>query len=156
MRFNMQQKYKNGTTVFNWSFDLYSSELKCQESTVEHWMEMDGMQWQVIDEYVLSYKTYSKKLKIFNVSSDNNMRRPGYLISDDKDYAKLLLVSEVMNQLSYLSTPTFKSSANEGTLKAIETSKIEYNMFKDEYPELIVKSLGEYRPEETNIGWLWN
>ena len=152
----MRQKYKNGTTVYNWSFDLYSNELKCQEATVVFWTEMDGMQWHVIDEYTLTYKTFSKKLKIFNISSDNNIRRPGHLISNDKDYAKLLLVSEVMNQLGYLDTKVFRQVANEGTLKAIETSKMEYAKFKDKYPELIVKSFGEYRPDEPNVGWLWN
>ncbi len=155
MRFNMNRKYKNDTTVYNWYFDLHTAELKCQELIVYRWDYMDGMQWQVVDEYQLLQEYTIPYFKFWKQKKTNIIRRPGYLISSDKTYAKLLLLSEMVKSFGYLMEDKIVPTCSEGTMKAVTIAQREYQTIADLYPELIVKSFGEFKPEDSNSGWLW-
>lgn len=151
----MTRKYKNDTTVFNWFFDLGTAELKCQELTVYSWEYMDGMQWHVVDEYQLLQEYYIPFFKFFKKKKTNIIRRPGYLISSDKNYAKMMLVAEMVKGFGYILERDLEYTCSDGTRKAIITAQKEYEIMSEEYPELVVKSFGEFRPDESNSGWLW-
>jgi len=152
----MEQKYETDSTVYNWYFDIDTSDLKCQELKVFRWNYMDGMQWQVMDEYMLVQETFVQYFKFFRKKKTNFLRKPGYLISSDKRYAKILLVTEMLKGFGYILEKDSNHTCSDGTHKAVITAKAEYDRLSEEYPELIVKSFGEFKPEENNSGWLWS
>ena len=67
----------------------------------------------------------------------------------------MLLVSEMVKGFSYILERDLTYTCSDSTRKAIITAQREYQSMCDEYPELVVKSFGEFKPEESNSGWLW-
>ncbi|RLC44457.1 MAG: hypothetical protein DRH57_09160, partial [Candidatus Cloacimonadota bacterium] len=145
----MKQKHKNDTKVFNWYFDLDTSELKCRDLTVSRWDYMDGMQWEVIDEYQLIKETTVPYFKFFSRVEKSNVRLPGYLISSNRLYAKLLLLDSMIKSFGYMLLADSLSLCSRTTYINVSKAEKEYQLMIEEYPELIVKDLGEYKPEET-------
>ncbi len=151
----MYRKYKNDTVVYNWFFDLHTAELKCQELIVYRWDYMDGMQWEVVDEYQLLQEYTIPYFKFWKKKKTNIIRLPGYLISSNKTYAKLMLMSEMVKSFGYLLEDKIVPTCNDDTMKAIIIAQQEYQTMCDLYPELIVKSFGEFKPEGKNSGRYW-
>jgi len=151
----MFQKHKNGSTVFNWYFDLDSSELKCQYLTITRWDYMDGMQWEVIDEYELFNEVKEPYFKFFKKLVKHRVRLPGYLISPNKLYAKLLFVDSMVKSFGYMLSQDTVSLCSQTTYISVSKAANEYRLMIEEYPELVVKVLGEFKPEKTNSGWIW-
>ena len=153
-----KQKYISNDIVYSWYFDLHTSELTCRELTVFRWDYMDGMQWKVVDEYQLVHEYKVPWMKFLTKTKKEFIRRPGYLISNDRTYAKLLVVDEMVKSFGYLLEKDYKGydCASEATYKASSKAKEELSELSEKYPELVVKLFGEFRPDETNSGWLWS
>jgi len=151
----MYQKHKNGTKVFNWYYDLDTTELKVQELVVSRWDYLDGMQWDVIDEYILIKETKEPYFKFFKKSVKKQIRLPGYLVSPDKMYAKVMLVDQMLKSFGYMLDESSLHLCSKGTYTNVQNAKEEYKSLVEYYPELIVKVHGEFKPERTNSGWMW-
>jgi thioredoxin-related protein len=151
----MIQKYKKGTEVFNWFFDIETAELKYQKLIVQQWFYMDGMQWEIIDTYKLLKKTTVPYFKFFKKTLKEQVRLPGYLISQNKLYAKTLLIHEMMEAFGYLLKDGYRNFCSENTYKTIVKAQQEYINLNNNHPELIVKVLGEFKPDNTSPGWMW-
>ena len=129
----MYQKHKNGTVVYNWFYDLDTTELKVQELVVSRWDHLDGMQWNVIDEYILIKETKEPYFKFFKKSVKKQIRLPGYLISSDKMYAKVMLIYQMLKSFGYMLNEKSSYLYSKGTYTNVQNTKEEYKHLVEYY-----------------------
>lgn len=116
---------------------------------------MDGIQWKVIDEYNLLKETKTVYLKFFTFVNQSTIRLPGSLISPNKIYAKMLLLKLVVESFNYMLVGTrldiYSKDAYTNTLKADKELKV----LTERYPELMLKVMSEFRPDNTTNSCIW-
>jgi len=150
----MQQKYKTGTTVYNWYFDVYTNELTCDELTVYRYEYLDSMLLDIIDEYTLRLEYVKTYLKFFKKKKYRYLTLPGHLISDNKIYAKILLLNEMIRCFGIYLEEEKSITVSDTTFNAVKIASRELKLLASEYPELIIKAINA-KITKVGSGPLW-
>ena len=150
----MQQKYKTNTTVYNWYFDIYTNELTCDELTVYRYEYLDSMLLDIIDEYTLRLEYVKTYLKFFKKKKYRYLTLPGHLISDNKIYAKILLLNEMIRCFGIYLEEEKSITVSDTTFNAVKIASRELKLLASEYPELIIKAINA-KITKVGSGPLW-
>lgn len=141
-------RYKRDDKVYVWCFSLETGKLIYDSYTIGYYEYMDGPQWNIVDEYILT-KSYTKTKWGFIKSTDTiTIRRPGHIISHDITLAKLSFLYH------FLDLYNFKPNVHsDEMIKMIEIAKEEYNYYMINFPELIIKASKPKITENNNISY---
>lgn len=151
----MKQKYQKDDIVYSYYFDWKTSELKFDTLIVYNYEYLDGMQWNIIDEYAL-YKVYEiPYFKFWKKKKQKLIRLPGLLISDDNIVAKIKLLHHLLNSFGYILDSDSRSySTEKNLLNIVENAKKELDTLSYKYPEKFFKAIN-FIPVDKNNYTYW-
>ncbi len=127
--------YKEKEIVYFWGFVYETAELKYDSCQVVRYDYLDGAQWTIIDEYLLSKKYIETKWGFIKTEKSNMLRMPGHLISNDIILAKLTFLYHFLEAFHYPS-----SLRSDEMHRMVNNAKNEYNYYIEKFPELIIKA----------------
>lgn len=128
-------EYKLNDIVYYWGFVYETGELKYETCKVNQYDYLDGAQWNVIDEYILTTTYESTKWGFIKTKDRRRFRMPGHLISHDIILAKITFLFHFLNAFSYPS-----SLRSDERQRMISVAEKEYQHYIKEFPELILKA----------------
>lgn len=134
----MNGKYKKNETVYNYYFDISTNELKYDNYTVLQYIHMDGMQWNVIKEYILAKNVYRKFMIFFKKKKQVYVRFPEELISTNRIEALCKLCYITINRFGDLKNYKIFDESRKEVIKLAEEN---LKMIKKDYPEILLKNM---------------
>jgi hypothetical protein len=146
-----KQKFKLDEKVYTHFYDYETHEILCEEYQVWRYDYMDGMQWNVIDEYQLMAFDTVRKYIFFKTKKRRFLNRPSHLIHKDKEISRTLLIMCVLDKFNF----------DDEKFVSIELKRIvhharkEYKKIESEKPELLLKVSSIPVLTEENNYTLW-
>lgn len=149
----MKGKYPQDSIVYSYYFDWETAELKHDTLIVYNYEYLDGMQWNVVDEYTCYKECEVPHLKFFKKKKQSLVRLPGLLISDDPIVAKIKLLNQCVERFGYVSEQD-KPYLEPKLVKIAKKAKSELKTLSEQYPEKFLKAINNIAIDET-IPCLW-
>lgn len=134
-------QYKYGDKFFYHFFDWNSYDLICIELEVKRYDYMDGMQWNIIDEYRCNHKTYKPFLKFFKKEINELYIVNSKSVHTNKIVAAILTLREIIYKYEYLThEPHIDYNNNLYNIVLLSIDKL--NKYEEEFPELFLIAVG--------------
>ena len=151
----MKQKYPKDTEVYTFYYDWNTAELNSELLTVYGYEYMDGMQWNVTDEYTLFKEYFIPFFKFFKKKKTTFVRLPGILINPDKVVAEIKFHHYVLERFGHDEEKHRAYDPKTKLIDVIVNSKKKLNILTEKYPEKVIKAFGDViKPDEDNFN-IW-
>ncbi len=148
------RRFKKNEIVYNWHYTHLTSELKCSEIVVDYYEYMDGMQWNVVDEYRCHREYHIPYWKIFKKTEREHYRVPGHLLHKDKLVAKIIILQRMLEGFGYILTTNY-TGYSENLIPILKDAISELEELQITYPEKVLQAQVAVYADEKNSGSLW-
>jgi len=150
----MKQIYENDSTVYSYFFDWDTTELKYEKLTVYNYEYLDGMQWNIVDQYMMHLEYTETYWKFFKKKRQKTVRLPGLLISNDKIIAKIKLFQFTLEHFGYVIKNDRDYNPEPNLINVVSWVRDEMNKLLGDCPEKCLQAIDNIVPDEKNYS-IW-
>lgn len=137
----MESRYKQGEKAFYHFFDWNTYEFICVELEIERYDYLDGMQWNVIDEYRCNHKRQKTFLKFFKKTVNELYVVNAKSIHINKIISAILTLREIIYKYEYLTQKPYIDYSNNMCVIVLASMR-RLKKYETEFPELFLIAVG--------------